>query len=64
MDPMPEGCRKRVRLYAENGIKIVEITSIKSIEYVGEHVKIITADGLIVTLYGTIVVEDNPAWRA
>jgi hypothetical protein len=63
MDPMPEGCRRRVRLYAGNGLIIKEIINIKSIVQETACVKVVCEDGVIITLHGTIVVEDNPAWN-
>lgn len=63
MDPMPEKCRKRVRLYADNGVMITEITDVKSLEILIGHVRVVRETGLIVTLYGTITVEEVPSWR-
>ena len=63
MDPMPEDCRRRVRLYAGNGILITEITNIKALDKKDARVDITTEDSMVVTLYGTIVVEENPFWR-
>lgn len=63
MDPMPSGCRRRVRLYAANGLIITEITDIKSLVQETACVKVVRESGLVVTLHGTITVEENPAWN-